>query len=163
MRVPYTIRSLKPHEMEELTKLWVSFMQDPLATNLEFVPDSESKSRWQQYISKHIDEDPRQVLVAEENGKLVGYLLYNNRSHSPVTRKYNYATIEDIYVLPECRRRGIASKLLETCLRQLRETGVTHIRLQVLDQNDAAKSLYMKFGFVVHMFTMEYIVRNLHI
>jgi len=63
MILPYMIRSLKLHEMEELTKLWVSFMQDPLATNLEFVPDPESKSRWQQYVSKHLDEDPRQVLV----------------------------------------------------------------------------------------------------
>lgn len=120
MRVPYMIRSLKLHEMEELTKLWVFFMQDPLATNLEFVPDPESKSRWQQYVSKHLDEDPRQVLVAEENGKLVGYLIYNNRSYSPITRGYDYATIEDLRL---ARMRGIATKLLDTCIRQLGEVG----------------------------------------
>lgn len=149
------MRPLKSNEMEQLTKLWTAFMQDPAVSDLEFIPDRESTSRWQEYVKKHLDEDPRQVLVAEEEGKIVGYLLYRARSETPITRRYDYAMISDVYVVPELRRRGIAANLMKTCLRQLGETGATHVRLHVSAQNEAAKSLYRKYGFAAHNLEMQ--------
>jgi len=57
--------------------------------------------------------------------------------------------------MPGYGRRGIATGLMETCLRQLREAGVTHVRIRVLAGNGPATSLYKKFGFLTHELIME--------
>lgn len=153
--VPFVVRSPKPHEMDQLTKLWAAFLQDSSATDLEFVPDSQSLSRWQDHVRKRLEDDPRQVLVAKVEGKVVGYLLYSTKVDIPLTRRYDYAMISDLYVSPEYRRRGIAGELIETCLRQLRDAGATHVRLQVLARNEAATSLYRRYGFLTHDLIMQ--------
>ena len=53
-----------------------------------------------------------------------------------------------LWVAPDARRTGIATRLISEMLRHLRTTGVARAWLWVLDGNDAACSLYRKLGFV---------------
>jgi ribosomal protein S18 acetylase RimI-like enzyme len=55
--------------------------------------------------------------------------------------------LEYLWVAPGFRRRGVASMLLRTVLDRLRDTGVHTVWLYILNGNDAALSLYRRFGF----------------
>lgn len=57
--------------------------------------------------------------------------------------------ITNIAVLPEYRRQGIASKLISEMIKKASEFGITCLTLEVRRSNEAAKSLYNKFGFNV--------------
>ena len=54
--------------------------------------------------------------------------------------------IPEIYVLPQYRKQGIAEKLCEEALRQLKEKGYKKVQLNVFSGNHA-KHLYQKLGF----------------
>jgi ribosomal protein S18 acetylase RimI-like enzyme len=55
--------------------------------------------------------------------------------------------LEDLYVRPEARRRGVASALMEACLERARERGCRRVELDTNESNDAALALYERFGF----------------
>jgi ribosomal protein S18 acetylase RimI-like enzyme len=55
--------------------------------------------------------------------------------------------LSHLWVAPEARRSGIATRLIREMLRRLREDGVRRAWLWVLDGNEAARSLYLGLGF----------------
>ena len=55
--------------------------------------------------------------------------------------------IENLVVAAASRRRGLASRLLEQLLRLALDQGAKMIALEVRESNQAARSLYAKWGF----------------
>ena len=53
--------------------------------------------------------------------------------------------LDDLYVLPAYRRKGVGSKILEKCLSETNK----EIYLYVFTQNVGAISLYKQFGFAI--------------
>ena len=89
--------------------------------------------------------DPKfAALIAEVAGKPVGFALYT----------FNYSVwtgargifIEDIWVVPEERRGGVARALMQALARECLAKGFRRIDLNVLDWN-AARGFYERLGF----------------
>jgi ribosomal-protein-alanine N-acetyltransferase len=57
------------------------------------------------------------------------------------------AEILSLATTPQCRRRGVAQRLIEEALRDLYRDGVRTIHLEVEDTNAAAIGLYAKMEF----------------
>lgn len=53
-------------------------------------------------------------------------------------------TIEEIYIEPACRSKGLATEFFEWLKR---ESGAMRLRLEVEDYNTGAKRLYERMGF----------------
>jgi ribosomal protein S18 acetylase RimI-like enzyme len=60
-----------------------------------------------------------------------------------------------MYVLPEFRRLGIASTLMDRVFEYVKSKGVSHVRLNVIASNTPAYNLYEKMGFVDYSITMR--------
>lgn len=77
------------------------------------------------------------ALVAEEGKRIVGFIL--------ALREGEELHIHDLAVVPDQRRRGVASSLLQ---RLLSEAGAARcVRLEVRVSNQAARAFYAKHGF----------------
>ncbi len=57
--------------------------------------------------------------------------------------------IDEIYVRPGVRGRGIAAEVLQTLPRSLAEVGMKAIHLEVDTQNQSARRLYARAGFAL--------------
>jgi ribosomal-protein-alanine N-acetyltransferase len=57
------------------------------------------------------------------------------------------AELLSLAVLPQCRRRGVALRLMEEMLRDLYRQGARSIHLEVEDTNQAAIALYSRLEF----------------
>jgi [ribosomal protein S18]-alanine N-acetyltransferase len=64
--------------------------------------------------------------------------------------------INNLAVLPELRRGGVASALLERVLADGEAKGARRATLEVRRSNDAALKLYEKFGFAVAAVRRDY-------
>ncbi|HEX2113561.1 MAG TPA: GNAT family N-acetyltransferase [Alphaproteobacteria bacterium] len=60
------------------------------------------------------------------------------------------AFIDELYVLPEFRRRGLGSRAVQFAERFCRGRGVTTVHLEVARGNRAAKAIYRRAGFKAH-------------
>jgi GNAT superfamily N-acetyltransferase len=90
-------------------------------------------------------KDPQfAALVAEQAGRPVGFALYT----------FNYSVwtgtrgifIEDIWVVPEQRRGGVARALMVALAKECQAKGYKRVDLNVLDWNPA-RGFYEKIGF----------------
>lgn len=79
-------------------------------------------------------------LVAEEDGKLIGYV--GSQSVAPE------ADVMNLAVAPEWRKKGIGRALMKALIAQLHSRGITALFLEVRVGNIPAQNLYRGLEFV---------------
>ena len=105
----------------------------------------ESALSLEDFQKRLADTSTAQTFGAYDAGKLVGIatLLCTTR-----IRQRFRATIVGMYVLPEDRRRGVAKKLLETCVELARsKPEIEEVSLCITVGNETARKTYLAFGF----------------
>jgi len=151
------IRPLKGNEVDELLGLWREFMNDPSSIDEPIPTHEENVMRQRDFVTKLLNEDSRQVLVASEGKELVGYVLFQNEVKPPLEMAHKISYVADLYVKPSHRRRGIGEQLLRSCLDRLKSRGTTHVQLRVWKPNKRAIALYRKLGFNDRLIQMQLI------
>lgn len=90
-------------------------------------------------LSEFLDEENTIAYKYRKNDVLVGYI-----SGQTVLDECN---VNNVVVDENYRRQGIASELLTAFINECRNRKVNFVFLEVATTNEAAKSLYQKFGF----------------
>jgi len=91
-------------------------------------------------LEQELYNDTASFLVAEnEEGKVCGYAGL----HVVLDEGY----IDNVAVLPECRRQGLARRLVEVYCR-FGEVNLAFLTLEVRASNEAAIALYKSMGFL---------------
>ena len=149
------IRPATPADVAQIVSLWKDFMNDPAAIDTPIPTHEENIRRQAKFIDELIRENPRQALVAEADGEMVGYILYKIEIIPPLEIRTKLSYIYDVYVRPDHRRQGVGRSLMLACLEELRESGPRHARLNVWTENEAAIRLYRSVGFKDHLMVMR--------
>ncbi|MBX7151812.1 GNAT family N-acetyltransferase [bacterium] len=93
------------------------------------------------------------TLGAYENKILIGVVSFQRDGHNREKLRHK-GLIFRMYVAPYARRKGIGNLLMQELLKRIRQIkGIEIVWLTVLSHNDAAKSLYKKYGF--RIFSVE--------
>ncbi len=85
------------------------------------------------------------ILVAVEDGRLVGVAAFS--FSWPLEYGDRAAWLEELYVEPPTRGRGIGTRLLRAALRVAAESGATAVDLEVEADHQRAAHLYAREGF----------------
>lgn len=86
------------------------------------------------------DREDTIYLVAEQEGRVSAYL--------GIWLGPEEGDLCNVAVAPECRRQGIAHRLMEAAFDLCHQKKINRILLEVRLSNEAAKQLYHKFSFV---------------
>lgn len=91
-------------------------------------------------------DEPRRfmTLLAELDGEAVGYALFFETYSSYQARPTLY--LEDLFVLPAARVRGIGKALFNACVAEAMQRGCGRMEWTVLDWNKPAIDFYQKIG-----------------
>lgn len=87
-----------------------------------------------------------EVLLAREGEECVGFALFFPNFSTFLAKPGLY--LEDLYVMPEARGRGIGFSLLRELARIARDRGYGRVEWSVLDWNEPAIGFYKKLGAV---------------
>ena len=90
-------------------------------------------------IARFLKRNPNTSFVAYEKKQLVGAILCGHDGR----RGYIYHTV----VLPEYRRQGIASNLVEAAVKALQREGITRVCLNVMETNEQGKEFWIGKGW----------------
>lgn len=118
------IRQFVPTDMEKLEKIEnasIKFLT-PLSSLLHFY-----------------EVDPEDFLVAEIDGKTIGYVLGNIEDLE--------GHILAIAVDPNHKRLGVGTKLMKSVINRLKGKGAKRVRLELKLYNKDARNFYLSLGF----------------
>lgn len=85
-----------------------------------------------------------EVVIAEDAGEPVGFALFFHNYSTFLAQPGIY--LEDLYVRPESRGRGVGRALLAHLARLARERGCGRLEWWVLDWNESAIRFYRSLG-----------------
>ncbi|PTY80617.1 GNAT family N-acetyltransferase [Heyndrickxia sporothermodurans] len=96
-------------------------------------------------IENFLNDDRSIILVAEDDEKLIGYIVAIGGS---VKRTRHSANLV-LGVKENYRGRGVASRLFESLFAWAKEKRFTRLELSVIKDNVKAVNLYRKMGFII--------------
>lgn len=96
------------------------------------------------YLKKYFNVNykslaPFEKIFIYKNTKICGFISYS--------MIYERAELNYLFVLPDDRKKKIASYLIEKMLEDLKKNSIVQITLEVREDNIKAINLYKKFGF----------------
>jgi GNAT superfamily N-acetyltransferase len=97
-------------------------------------------------LQRHLFAEPRyaHALLARWDEEVAGFALYFHNYSTFLCRPGLY--LEDLFVRPALRGRGIGKALLTELERRAREAGCGRMEWAVLDWNQSAIEFYRRFG-----------------
>jgi len=103
-----------------------------------------------EFLEKTISNDDSDILVYEDNGNVVGFILLQakERPDFDFMRPGKYCYIMDIIVTEAHRNKGFGTALMNSANDWAKEHNCSFINLDVLTTNTNAILLYEKLGFI---------------
>jgi ribosomal protein S18 acetylase RimI-like enzyme len=142
-----TIRPATSNDVPVLSALakrtWSEAFGSSVSADQEAAELEETRS--EAYYSRALRE--RTILVAEENGALVGYVEFGDVDIPEVDVRPGDQELHRIYVAAEVQGRGLGRRLMNAALEHPRLADARRIYLQVWETNERAMRLYESLGF----------------
>ncbi len=117
----------------------VSLTEDLLSEAEELEKNCFSMPWSRESLLREINNPNCRYIAALEDGRLIAY--------AGLQTVLDEGYINNIATLPEHRRRGVASRLLENLIEFGKKAALTFLTLEVRASNSAAIAMYSKFGF----------------
>ena len=110
-----------------------------------------------EYLDAVLDSDEDDVLVADEEGTILGFVVLQTQLTPPIPCmvRYRFAALMDLMVRPDARNKGIGTALIDAAKAWTRQNGLRFLELDVLSGNQRARSLYEREGFAPVLSTMR--------
>jgi ribosomal protein S18 acetylase RimI-like enzyme len=131
-----TVRRAGPEDAPEVARLLHRF-------NTEYSYPTPEVPLLTERSERMLAEGQMTVLLGGEGPDGVAMLRFRPSVWSGALDAY----LEELYVVPERRRRGIGRALMEVALEVSREAGATRIELGTEEDDTEARALYEKLGF----------------
>jgi len=141
-------------DVEAVTALWVDLVTDQQQFGTHLA-GRENRASARSVIEQYVHADG--VAVArrtEPEEGVVGFVMFHVE-HGMYQQDTRRGIVENVYVVPTARGRGIGGRLLDYAEDALAEEGADVIGLSVLADNDRAQSIYRNRGYRRHRITME--------
>ena len=101
---------------------------------------------WERRIGYYLRRDPETSVVAEVDGRVVGFMLGELRS-GEFGLEEPTGWIEVLGVDPEHRGRALGRQMAEALLQHFRERGAYSVRTLVDEQSEELRSFFGSVGF----------------
>lgn len=141
------IRPCQPSDLDALRRITVeAFDGTAIDQNVEGQFGLLAGHDWRWRKARHVDEDvaanPAGVFVAEDDGKVLGYIS------TRLDREAGKGRIPNLAVDEAARGRGLGRRLMEHALGYFRREGMAYVMIETMANNAAGQHLYPSCGFV---------------
>ena len=139
----FKLRVMQIEDYQNVYNLWMTID----GFGIRSIDDSEAG------VARFLKRNPTTSVVAEADGKIVGVIMAGHDGR----RGYIHHTA----VLPEYRKHGIASRLVERALFALDMEGIKKVALVAFSKNEIGNEFWEKRGFIARE-DLVYRNKNIH-
>jgi GNAT superfamily N-acetyltransferase len=122
------------HELDKLETGWHPYP----------VPSMDSSRKW---LKKRFGKKNTVVFVADNNGKIVGFLYGWIEKRDYHYRSKKFGVCSDIFISSGYRRNGVGRKLIKKFEEWCKRKGLKYLELSTNFKNEVARKFYPAMGF----------------
>jgi ribosomal protein S18 acetylase RimI-like enzyme len=147
MDTDFTIRAGRKDDAAEAARLWMRSAEEHTAHDriYETAPGAEKTMR--RFLADVANSGYSFLFVAAAGDRTVGFISGELRQGSPTFLPRTWASVDDVFVEPEYRNRGMGRALLQSVSDWAQERGADGISLQVAAANARGRKFYEDLGF----------------
>lgn len=146
------IRNATPKDVPALTKLWYGLMDYHMGMAKTkdqkelYELRSDAGEKWVAWLLSHLQSKDSLVLVAEDNGKIVGYSLSTIKPNVPIYVVDKLGHMHDLYIEPEYRGKGVGKTFFQHVMTWLKKKRIKYVSIGAQAINLNAREIYRKWG-----------------
>ena len=140
------LRKATINDLETIQSLYKKLSEFELKFTDEFDEDWAYSKKGRAFFERRLKGYKSIVLIAEEDRKLVGFILVHI-ANTIMRHKKKIAVLEYLYVEENMREKGVGTKLLDEVKKMLRRKKISRLKVPVFSANINAISFYKKNGF----------------
>lgn len=139
----------KEHHEEELGNLWMEWMRfhqdiDPVSAP----KDGSIPVFIEKYLRPAMRAEDSLVLVALDEGKVIGYSYSFIVVPHELTKREEYGFIHDMIITTAHRRMGVGGRMMAEIDQWFRANNIGRVELDVMAQNRVGAAFWKKHGFM---------------
>lgn len=133
------IRQAKTDDIGRLAALFDAYRQ--------FYARPSDLAMSREFISQRLQRDESVIFLAEEEGETLGFVQLYPVFSSTSPRPGRLWLLNDLFVTPAARGRGVGRHLMDRARRLAEETGACGLELATARTNHNAQALYESLGY----------------
>ncbi|MFH1285912.1 MAG: GNAT family N-acetyltransferase [Candidatus Micrarchaeota archaeon] len=141
------IRRALTKDLPSILSMWRALMRFHKTLFPEhFKTKRDALARYKTFLKKRLKAKNAAVFVAEANGQIIGHIMVS-RNKLPPVYSAREAYVDELFVKPNYRGKGVATALLQQAQKWAKEKKYNVIAISVNIKNTRAKKLYENFRF----------------
>jgi ribosomal protein S18 acetylase RimI-like enzyme len=134
--------------------MWMNLAKEMFEIEPLTMPSEANSCKWLDFVKDGLVKGRNVLMAAKVEEKTVGYVLLTLPREQIFEVQESFGLVNELYVLPGFRKKGIGKRLLEESLSRIKAEGFKAARISVLSGDRDAVRLYRKLGFRVFMYNV---------
>jgi ribosomal protein S18 acetylase RimI-like enzyme len=143
----FTIRPGRKEDAAETARLWMRSAEEHTAHDRVYQTAPGAEKTMRRFLADVANSGYSFLFVVAAGDRTVGFISGELRQGSPTFLPKTWASVDDVFVEPEYRNRGMGRALLQSVQSWARERGADGISLQVAAANTRGRKFYEDLGF----------------
>lgn len=144
------IRSARRGDIPALLLLWTAMVEENAKLEPRLSLHPHAREHMANQFSQWIGSAEREVVVAEEGGRLlVGFAAARITPGTGWHKPTRLGEITDLFVAPPRRRHGVGRRLVGRLLDLLYDKDVDTVRCRAVEANPGAMAFWQSMGWLV--------------
>ena len=143
----FAIRAGRREDAEAAARLWMQSAQEHTSHDPVYATAPDAEKTMRRFLADLARNGYAFVFVATVDEEMVGFASGELREGSPTFLPKTWASVDDVFVLPGYRNRGIGHALIASVEGWARRKGANGVSLQVAAANGRGRKFYEDLGF----------------
>ena len=143
----FTIRAGRKEDAAEAARLWMQSADEHTAHDQVYETSPDAEKTMRRFLADVANSSYSFLFVAVTEERTVGFISGELRQGSPTFLPKTWASVDDVFVEPEHRNRGVGHALLQSVKAWAQERDADGISLQVAAANARGRKFYDDLGF----------------
>jgi len=134
-----------------IVEVWKELMDFHRDIDPHWTRSEDGHINWEKFLRDLMKSEDAQVLVALDEGHVVGYSISEISKYPPIFQREIRGVIDDMAVTSDYRRKGVGEEMLARIRQWFQSRNIDRIELSVAARNQIGYSFWKKHGFQDYM------------
>ncbi len=138
----FEVRPAKPKDVDALASLWHMIMNERAEMDRRLRLAENAQVLWREQLDNWLQEDHVRVMVADQDGKLIGYIVGWILERPLHHFLQHYGFISDMGVDGHAHQSGIGTALFDAIKPWFQQNSIRHLEVEVMHCHPIAQAFW---------------------